>query len=108
MKYIDTFGNVHIGNRLIILDNIQDPGNLGAIIRSSVAFNFDTVVLSKNTVDLYNSKVIRSTKGMLFNINIIVRELESFIKKIDDYVIYGTDVVNGNNIRNEEKICIPR
>ena len=102
MKYIDTFGNVHIGNRLIILDNIQDPGNLGAIIRSSVAFNFDTVVLSKNTVDLYNSKVIRSTKGMLFNINIIVRELESFIKKIDDYVIYGTDVVNGNNIRNED------
>jgi len=91
-----------IGNRLIILDNIQDPGNLGTIIRSSVAFNFDTVVLSKNTVDLYNSKVIRSTKGMLFNINIIVRELESFIKKIDDYVIYGTDVVNGNDIRNED------
>lgn len=91
-----------IGNRLIILDNIQDPGNLGTIIRSSVAFNFDTVVLSKNTVDLYNSKVIRSTKGMLFNINIIVRELESFIKKLDDYVIYGTDVVNGNDIRNED------
>ena len=91
-----------IGNRIIILDNIQDPGNLGTIIRSSVAFNFDTVVLSKTTVDLYNPKVIRSTKGMLFNVNIIVREIDKFIDTLDDYVIYGTDVVNGNNIKNED------
>lgn len=90
-----------IGNRIIILDNIQDPGNLGAIIRSAVAFNFDTVVLSRGCVDLYNPKVVRSTKGMLFSINIIVRELESFINELDDYIIYGTDVVNGNNIKNE-------
>lgn len=89
-----------IGNRIIILDGIQDPGNLGTIIRSAVAFNFDTVVLSKNTVDLYNPKVIRSTKGMLFNTNIIVRELESFISELHGYVVYGTDVVNGNNIKN--------
>ena len=53
------------------MDDISDPGNLGTIIRSAVAFNFDTVVISKNTVDLYNPKVIRSTKGMLFNKNII-------------------------------------
>lgn len=90
-----------IGNRIIILDNIQDPGNLGTIIRSAVAFNFDTVVLSKECVDLYNPKVVRSTKGMIFNINIIVRELESFINDLDDYIVYGTDVINGNNIRNE-------
>ena len=98
-----------IGNRMIMLDGIQDPGNLGTIIRSAVAFNFDTVVLSKSTVDLYNPKVIRSTKGMLFNINIIVRDLESFISELDDYVVYGTDVVNGNDVRNidvSEKIGI--
>jgi TrmH family RNA methyltransferase len=93
---------LNIGNKVIILDGIQDPGNLGTIIRSAVAFNFDTVVLSKNTVDLYNPKVIRSTKGMIFKINVIVRDLESFICGLDDYVIYGTDVVNGNNIRNED------
>ena len=89
-----------IGNRVIILDGIQDPGNLGTIIRSAVAFNFDTVVLSKNTVDLYNPKVIRSTKGMLFNMNVITRELDQFINGLDGYVIYGTDVVNGDNIRD--------
>ena len=91
---------ISVGNRLIMLDGIQDPGNLGTIIRSAVAFNFDTVVLSKNTVDLYNPKVIRSTKGMLFNINIIVRDLVDFISELDDYVIYGTDVVNGIDVRN--------
>ena len=89
-----------IGNKIIILDNIQDPGNLGTIVRSSVAFNFDTVVVSKNTVDLYNPKVIRSTKGMLFNVNILVRDLEEFITSLNGYMIYGTDVVNGENIRD--------
>ena len=62
-----------LGNKVLVLDNIQDPGNLGTIIRSAVAFNFDTIVISKDTVDLYNPKVVRSTKGMLFNINIITR-----------------------------------
>jgi len=91
-----------IGKRIILLDDIQDPGNLGTIIRSSVAFNFDTVVVSKKTVDLYNPKTIRSTKGMIFNQNVIVRDLVSFLNEIDNYVIYGTDVVNGVNIREEE------
>ena len=91
-----------IGDRIIVLDGIQDPGNLGTIIRSAVAFNFDTVVISKNTVDLYNPKVIRSTKGMLFNINVIVRNLEVFLNEIDGYTIYGTDVLNGNDICDED------
>ena len=94
---------LEIGNRIVILDNIQDPGNLGTIIRSAVAFDFDSVVLSKECVDLYNPKVIRSTKGMLFNVNVIVRDIEEFVNNdLCDYVIYGTDVVDGNNIRNED------
>ena len=92
---------LEIGNRIVILDGIQDPGNLGTIIRSAVAFNFDTVVLSKKTVDLYNPKVLRSTKGMLFNINIIVRDIEEFINELDGWTVYGTDVINGNNIKDE-------
>lgn len=97
------------GNRIIILDNIQDPGNLGTIIRSATAFSFDTIVLSSDTVDLYNPKVVRSTKGMLFNINIIVRDLDTYLKELDEYTIYGTDVTNGIDISSEkipEKIAI--
>ena len=91
-----------IGNKIVILDGIQDPGNLGTIIRSAVAFGMNTIVLSDKTVDLYNPKVIRSTKGMLFNINIIVRELVSFMSNLDEYTIYGTDVVDGINIHDEK------
>lgn len=97
------------GSRIIILDNIQDPGNLGTIIRSATAFNFDTIVLSTDTVDLYNPKVVRSTKGMLFNINIIVRDLDTYLKELDEYTIYGTDVTNGIDISSEkipEKLAI--
>ena len=89
----------NLGSRILVLDNIQDPGNLGTIIRSSVAFNFDTIVLSRDTVDLYNPKVVRATEGMIYKINIIVRDLKEFINSIKDkYIIYGTDVNNGINI----------
>lgn len=93
-----------IGNKILILDGVQDPGNLGTIIRSSVAFNIDTIVLSKDTVDLYNAKVIRATQGMLFNINIIERDLMDFIPTLKNYKIYGTKVNGGKNIKNVEKV----
>lgn len=88
------------GNALI-LDDLQDPGNLGTMIRSAVAFNIDTIVVSPRTVDLYNPKVIRSTQGMLFHINIIVKDLEEIIKELkqNNYKIYGTKVDNGKNVK---------
>lgn len=51
---------------LIFLDEVQDPGNLGTIIRSADAFNIDGIILSKGTVDPYNTKVVRSTMGSIF------------------------------------------
>ena len=94
-----------IGKKIVILDGIQDPGNLGTIIRSSVAFNIDTIVLSKDTVDLYNSKVLRATQGMIFNINIIERDLNEFIPvlKENNYKVYGTKVNGGKSLKNVEK-----
>lgn len=94
------------GNKIVILEDIQDPGNLGTIIRSSVAFNVDTLVLSSNTVDLYNPKVIRATQGMLFKLNIIIEnDLENLIKNLkqNNYTIYTTNVKNGNSLKTIEK-----
>lgn len=88
-----------LGN-VVILDNLQDPGNLGTIIRSAVAFNFDTIVLSKDSVSKYNDKVIRSSEGMIFNINIIERDLLEFIPTLKDYEIISTDVNIGSNIKD--------
>ena len=95
----------NLGSRIIVLDNIQDPGNLGTIIRSSVAFNFDTIVVSNDSVDVYNSKVIRATQGMLFNVNIIITDIKEFLKGIkDDYKIIGTDVTNGKSVADFKKL----
>lgn len=90
-----------IKGNVLILEDIQDPGNLGTIIRSSAAFNIDTIILSPKTVDLYNSKVIRSTQGILFYINIIVKNIEEEIIKLKNngYKIYGTKVDNGIDVR---------
>ncbi len=87
---------------ICLLDNIQDPGNLGAIIRSAVAFNINTIVLSKDTVDLYNDKVIRASEGMIFKLNFIKRDLEEVIQdlKKDNYIIYGTNVKKGVNLKD--------
>lgn len=100
-----------IGNRVLVLDGIQDPGNLGTIIRSAVAFNVDTIILGDNTVDLYNPKVLRASEGMLFNINIITKNLATFLPtlKKQGYKIIGTKVTNGKNIKTLEKnnkLCI--
>ncbi len=93
------------GNRILVLDDIQDPGNLGTIIRSAVAFHIDTIVLGLGCVDLYNSKTIRASQGMLFHMNIIRKDLKQFISELkkQNYLIYGTKVTHGKNIKDVAK-----
>lgn len=55
---------------IVVLENIQDPGNLGTIVRTAEAAGVDQVVLSKGTVDLYNPKVIKATMGAIFRMSI--------------------------------------
>jgi len=94
--------NEIIGNKILLLDNIQDPGNLGTIIRSSLAFNIDTIILSNDTVDLYNPKVLRSTQGMFSHINIITMDLVHAINELKkkNIVVYGTNVNDGVDVRS--------
>ena len=100
-----------LGDKIIILDNIQDPGNLGTIIRSAKAFNIDTIILSNNSVNKYNEKVIRATQGMIFKINVLSKNLKTFIPylKENNYTVYKTDVEEGRdvtNINNTEKLAV--
>jgi len=83
-------------NQVLILEGIQDPGNLGTLLRSALAFNFKTVILD-NTVDLYNDKVVRSTQGAMFYLNIINMKALDFIKDHPEYTIYGT-ALNGASL----------
>ena len=90
------------GDRVLLLDDIQDPGNLGTIIRSSLAFNTLDIVLNTNSVDLYNEKVIRSTQGMIFKVNIVRRDLSLVIKELKEkgYLILGTNVKDGIDVKD--------
>lgn len=100
-----------IGDKVLLLDNVQDPGNIGTIIRSSVAFNIDTVVLGDGCADVYNSKVLRGCQGMNFHINILRRNLKEYIPELkkQDFKIYATNVEDGievKDIKNLSKCAI--
>ena len=92
------------GNKLLILDSVQDPGNLGTIIRSSAAFNIDTIIINDKCADPYSDKVIRSSQGMIFKTIIVKKDLYDYLKEIKGKIpIFGTKVTGGKNIKNIEK-----
>ena len=100
-----------IGNKIVILDDIQDPGNAGTIIRNSVAFDIDTIVFSKNSVSPYNTKVLRSTGGMIFNINIVIDDLDGVIKNIknSNIKVIGTSLKKSKSleeVKSSDKYAI--
>ena len=90
------------GNHLLLLDDIQDPGNLGTIIRSSKAFDVDTIILSENSVDVYNDKVLRGTEGMFFHMNIVYCNLKEIIPSLknEGFTVLGTNVKKGVDIKS--------
>ncbi len=94
--------NGEINGKVCILCDLQDPGNVGTIIRSAVAFNVDTIVLTPKCVSIYNSKVIRASEGMIFNQNIIIEDAKTIIEKLKkyDYTIYTTDVNGGTSLED--------
>ncbi len=89
--------------KIILLDSVSDPGNLGTIIRSAAAFNIDGIILYGNCVDLYSSKVIRSSAGNYFKTPIIsVKSKEELIKLFPNHQIVATALSKKNNISINE------
>lgn len=85
---------------IIALDGIQDPGNLGTIIRTCDWFGIKHIVCSEKTVDLYNPKVVQSTMGALGRVSVHYTKLEAFLKGSKAEVM-GT-FLNGDNIFTAE------
>ena len=82
----------------LFLDNIQDPGNLGTIIRIADWFGIDTIFCSEGTVDAWNPKVIQATMGSIARVNMIYTDSTEFFNSLpSDYPIYGT-FLDGQNI----------
>ncbi len=90
IKHLDFFKELDIiykedfflkdGERAIALYSVRDPGNVGSVIRSAVAFGAEHIVLSADSVDIYNPKTVRSAMGSLFKVKVtVVRDFASFI-----------------------------
>lgn len=88
-------------NCVLILDNISDPGNLGTIIRSANAFNFDLIIFSENCTDPFNEKALRASKGSIFFIPMLTlseNEISLFLKQ-NKLNLYLPDI-EGENVAN--------
>ena len=86
----------------ILLDNIQDPGNLGTIIRIADWFGIDTIYCSLGTVDAWNPKVVQATMGSIARVHIIYIEPQQLFDALPaDYPIYGT-FLDGDNIYTQQ------
>lgn len=83
----------------VALDFVQDPGNLGTIIRSAAWFGIRNIVCSSNCVDLYNTKVIQATMGAILNVNVHYMSLKDFLKTASDsgLPVYGA-VLEGRSV----------
>jgi TrmH family RNA methyltransferase len=86
----------------IVLDDIQDPGNLGTIIRIADWFGIKQLVVSENTVELYNPKVIQGTMGSFIRVQVWYRSLLHFLQQAN-VPVYGA-LLNGKNMHNEPPV----
>lgn len=95
-------------NKVLYLDDVSDPGNLGTILRTALAFGFSDVILSKNCCSIYNEKTLQASQGAIFMLN-IVQEYSLTKLKEKGYKIYATEIkgsVSLKNIKKESKIVL--
>ena len=85
--------DINQAKQVLLIDRIQDPGNLGTLIRTSDAAGIDLIVMEKGTADPYQDKVLRASQGSVFHIPVITTDLKTFITDFNGPV-YGTALEN--------------
>jgi RNA methyltransferase, TrmH family len=103
-----TVAKAEEGRTFLFIDAVQDPGNLGTMIRTADAAGIDAVIVGRGSVDIYNSKVLRAAQGSHFHLPIIRGDLHEWVGKLHDknIPVYGTalegaasytDISNGDS-----------
>jgi len=87
--------------KVLLLDGVQDPGNIGTIIRTADAAGIEAVVCGNGCVDVYNSKALRSTQGSIFHLPVIKANLTDYIKELksNNIPVFGTSLQNASDYR---------
>ena len=101
--------NLNLNSTIIYLNNINDPGNLGTILRSALAFNLKNIVIDENSVDVFNHKTIQSARDSIFKLNISFDKNLEILNKIKlKMPICSTRLEGGEEIDSikEEKFCL--
>lgn len=95
-------------NRVLILDDIQNPDNFGALIRSAAAFGFTHIIISLQSADLYNEKTIRASKGAIFYVNVERKPLDEAIidLKNQGFKILCSSLNGSKNIIKNDRIAL--
>lgn len=93
------FPGIAPGENILMLDEIQDPGNMGTIIRIADWFGINKIVCSNNCADIYNAKVIQSTMGSILRVHVLYTDLVDFLKKHKHIPVYAA-TLNGKSIYN--------
>jgi TrmH family RNA methyltransferase len=97
------------GNESVIyLNSISDPGNLGTIMRTALAFNFNNLVLDDNCVDIYNAKTIAAAKDSIFKLNLLEDKDGSWVKntKLPVYVTSSHGDADLDSFQADDKFCL--
>jgi TrmH family RNA methyltransferase len=112
--YIDQIGvckkkhTVIDSKKILALDDVQDPDNVGALIRSASAFGFRHIILSQKSADLYNEKVIRASKGAIFDCYIERKNLVFSLPELKQkgYQIVGADAHEKGQPKYDQKVVL--
>lgn len=89
---LDKYNIDYNSEYILALDGLQDPGNMGTIIRTADSANIKQIIVSKSTVDCYSSKVIRSTMGAIFRVNVI--EVDNLVETLNMLKNKGFDIIS--------------
>lgn len=85
---------------IVVLDGVQDPGNLGTIIRTCDWFGINRIICSKDSVDCFNEKTVQATMGSIFRVEVEYTDLQEFLSSVDG-PIYGA-LMEGENVFKSE------
>ena len=101
---IPEFPAIDVSNKVsLMLDTIQDPGNLGTIIRCADWFGISQIICSEDCVDAFNPKVVQATMGSISRVQVVYQNLISFIKANNITTLYAA-TLNGSDISSHQKI----
>ncbi len=104
VQQFDTETKIVAKNKIILaLDGIQDPGNMGTIIRIADWFGVEQIVCSNDSADIYNSKVVQSTMGSIARVKVFYTNLEQWLREQEGISIYAT-TLEGKDIGSMKKI----